>query len=81
VLSIQTPRKLELLGDLFKAFVTPCESEEGELQLRKKVDWTAGTTFFAFFSLPLLSPTGSGAGSALWESLALLGLEATVLAL
>ena len=46
---------------------------------RKLLSFVA--VFFAFFSLPLLSPTGSGAGSALWESLALLGLEATVLAL
>lgn len=49
MLSIQTPRKLELLGDLFKAFVTPCESEKEEVQLRENVDWAAGTTeAFAF---------------------------------
>lgn len=57
MLSIGTPRKLELLGDLFKAFVTPCESEKGEVRLREKVDWATGTTEgFACFLPQALEP-------------------------
>lgn len=49
MLTIGTPRKLELLGDLFKAFVTPYESEREEIRLREKVDWAIGNTEgFAF---------------------------------
>lgn len=74
MLTVRTPRKLKLLGDLFKAFLTPCESEK-EVPLREPVDWLQAP------QKALLSPTGSGAGSALWESLALLELEATGLGL
>lgn len=47
------------------------ESQWEEFLLREKVDWVAGTIE------PSLAPTGTGAGSALQESLALSLLEAT----
>lgn len=66
MLRIGTPRTLELVR------ATPVtESQWEEYRLREKVDQVAGTIE------PSLAPTGTRAGSALQESLALSLLEVT----